>query len=129
MGVTLPPHLRRHPRYVDGCFGCKVLSLHISPAAMPAHTEGNGDYAFQRRFNRENEVDMPAYARLRRQGLQPPHIAGSAALERHAAEPWEVQMGRVYQGEERKAYRNLLSAAEGEGANLLEPATTPWTGD
>lgn len=37
--------------------------------------------------------DRDAYKRLRREGLQPPHVGGSAALERDATMPIEVEMG------------------------------------
>lgn len=37
--------------------------------------------------------DREAYRRLRRDGLQPPHVNGSADLERDATMPIEVEMG------------------------------------
>lgn len=37
--------------------------------------------------------DRDAYRRLRREGLQPPHVKGSEALERDATLPIEVEMG------------------------------------
>jgi len=35
--------------------------------------------------------DMPAYKRLRQQGLQPRQIDGSAILEKHATERWQIE--------------------------------------
>lgn len=37
--------------------------------------------------------DREAYKRLRDSGLQPPHVGGSADLERDATLPIEVEMG------------------------------------
>lgn len=37
--------------------------------------------------------DRDAYKRLRRDGLQPPHVHGSEQLERDATMPIEVEMG------------------------------------
>lgn len=35
--------------------------------------------------------DMDAYKRLRREGLQPRQIDGSAVLEKHASEKWQIE--------------------------------------
>lgn len=40
------------------------------------------------------ELDMPAYKRLREDGLQPPKIDGSYVLERSAKNEREIAMGR-----------------------------------
>lgn len=42
------------------------------------------------------ERDMPAYQRLRRNGLQPKSIDGSAALEQRAKSQTEVEMGHIF---------------------------------
>jgi hypothetical protein len=34
---------------------------------------------------------MPAYKRLRKQGLQPRAIEGSSLLEKHATEKWQIE--------------------------------------
>ena len=35
--------------------------------------------------------DMPAYKRLRKQGLQPRQIDGCGILEKHATEKWQIE--------------------------------------
>jgi hypothetical protein len=35
--------------------------------------------------------DMDAYKRLRREGLRPKQIDGSATLEKHATEKWHIE--------------------------------------
>jgi hypothetical protein len=37
--------------------------------------------------------DMPAYKRLRANGLQPKRVDGAAEVERRAQEPWQVESG------------------------------------
>lgn len=37
--------------------------------------------------------DMPAYKRLRADGLQPKRIDGAAEVERRARESWQVETG------------------------------------
>lgn len=37
--------------------------------------------------------DMPAYKRLRANGLQPKKIDGAAEVEKKAQEPWQVETG------------------------------------
>jgi hypothetical protein len=38
-------------------------------------------------------VDMPAYKRLRREGLQPKKIDGAAEVEKKAEHKWQVETG------------------------------------
>lgn len=38
-------------------------------------------------------VDMPAYKRLRKEGLQPKRIDGSAEVEKKAEHKWQVETG------------------------------------
>jgi hypothetical protein len=68
----------------DECFGCKVQTISIAPHT---HAISMKDRAW--------EKDMAAYARLRRDGLQPPGIDGSALLEQRATTDQEVTAGQV----------------------------------
>lgn len=47
--------------------------------------------------------DRDAYARLRRDGLHPGHVAGSDHLEKHASLPIEVETGWVAKTKQGKA--------------------------
>lgn len=61
--------------------------------------------ATERRWGR----DMPAYYRMRMQGLQPPQIDGSARLEAKAADRFEIEYGRLASDSvERKAIREAI---------------------
>jgi hypothetical protein len=63
--------MRDHPSDCD-CFGCKLRTIQF-----------NRGPASQTLMERRWAEDMPAYARLRRDGLQPRHVDGSAELETH----------------------------------------------
>jgi hypothetical protein len=41
------------------------------------------------------DLDLPAYKRLRNDGVQPPRIDDSAALEAHATDQFEIDMGKL----------------------------------
>lgn len=49
------------------------------------------------------EDDMPAYSRMRKNGLQPKSIDGCATLEKHASTKLEVQMGHLFDTPEKMA--------------------------
>lgn len=125
-------HRRRvHPDYVEGCAGCKFGTVHLSPAAMATRIEADRDYRFQTNFAAEfHNGDREAYRRLRAQGLQPPRIAGSAQLERHAETRFEVETGAV--SDNGKGLAQALSMCADAGIDPLRAATTPketpWPG-
>lgn len=115
-------HRRRvHPDYVEGCAGCKFGTVHLSPAAMATRIEADRDYRFQTNFAAEfHNGDREAYRRLRADGLQPPRIAGSAHLERHATTAFEVTAGAVTS--EPRKLRDALALCEDGGFDPLSPA-------
>jgi hypothetical protein len=41
------------------------------------------------------DKDMPAYRRMRHNGVQPPRIDDCAVLEREATDQFEVEMGKI----------------------------------
>jgi hypothetical protein len=46
-------------------------------------------------FERQEQRDMEAYKRLRKQGLQPPNWTGCAALEQRAETETEITLGKA----------------------------------
>lgn len=69
-------------------------SVSIAPSATPSRTGG----AEAKRIGDTEarwDKDMPAYKRLRHDGLQPPRIDGAAATERHAINEAEVEAGHA----------------------------------
>ena len=67
----------------------------LSPSSTP--TRGNGvDMAATRIAEKSKVADMDAYKRLRKDGVQPPAINGSAQLEARAEEKHEVNSGHTF---------------------------------
>ena len=88
MGLTLK-HRETHPNLdVEGCFGCRI-SL-VRTGMNSTTTRGAVVEQTNQREKRWNK-DMPAYKRLRKQGLQPRGIEGSSLLEKHATEKWQIE--------------------------------------
>jgi hypothetical protein len=56
--------------------------------------------------------DRDAYRRLRAEGLQPPTIAGSAALESTMNHRFEAEMGHIFPKEKYPDRRALVSRVE-----------------
>ena len=118
-------HHRVHPEAVSGCYTCRLLSVQVGPSATPSRSEARpGQYAYQQRFAAEfHNGDREAYRRLRADGLQPPTIAGSAHLERHATTRFEVESGRVFA--DKKRLHEALGVCADSGFDPLKAATTP----
>lgn len=118
-------HRRRvHPEYVDGCFGCRCGTLHISPAAMASRIESDRDYQFQQGFAAEFENgDREAYRRLRADGVQPPSIRGSRHLEANASTRYEIESGQIMP--DQKALGTALTMCSDGGFDPLRPSTAP----
>lgn len=86
-------HRETHPNLdVEGCFGCKISGVQVSSAATPTRRREND--AINRKEKRWDR-DMDAYKRLRKDGLQPPHIDGSAKIEARAEHKFQVETGSL----------------------------------
>ena len=79
--------IRIHPEFVEGCFGCKVMTLELgtgdanSRASMP---------------KRKWEGELARYKQARSQGIQP---AGTTMDKILAAEKASENLGRAYNAE------------------------------
>ena len=71
------------------CFGCKIQSVSMAASAMPTRSNV-GTIDFQ---TKKSHADVAAYKRLRKDGLQPKTVKGSANLESRAVSKWEVETG------------------------------------
>jgi hypothetical protein len=86
-------HRETHPNLdVDGCFGCRVAQVRVGTNSTT--TRGAQVAAVNQTESNWNK-DMPAYKRLRADGLQPRKIDGAAEVERKAKEAWQVETGIV----------------------------------
>jgi hypothetical protein len=86
-------HRETHPNLdVDGCFGCRVAQVRVGSNST---TTRGAKVAEVNQTERNWNRDMPAYKRLRAEGLQPSRIDGAAEVERKAKEAWQVETGIV----------------------------------
>lgn len=117
----VPLHIRRtHPTPVEGCYACKLASVQVGAGAC--ETRRQRDYATAASIEAEGREDRAAYRRLRGEGLQPPRIAGSAHLERHARTWFEVETGRIYTGAAGRQLADALDICAAEGFDPRRPA-------
>lgn len=82
-------HRETHPDLdVPGCFGCKVAGVAFGANST---TTGGARVAEINQTARNWDKDMPAYKRLRKNGLQPERIDGCAAIEATASTAAQVE--------------------------------------
>jgi hypothetical protein len=97
----------------DGCFGCKLRSLQFNDGPAP-----------QTLMERGWDKDMPAYARLRSDGIQPRHIDGSAELEARLSEgQMEADMRHLFDEDKGFTKKDLPRLAEG----MAEAQASGWS--
>lgn len=84
-------HQETHPNLdVEECFGCRVAGIRMG---MNSTTSRGSKVAQINKTERQWNVDMPAYKRLRREGLQPKRIDGAAEIEKKAEHKFQVETG------------------------------------
>jgi glycine/serine hydroxymethyltransferase len=84
-------HQETHPNLdVEGCFGCRVSGVRMGTNTT---TTRGAKVAEVNKTERNWNKDMPAYKRLRANGLQPKKIDGAANVEKRAQEGWQVETG------------------------------------
>lgn len=86
-------HAEVHPSLdVEGCFGCKVANVRVGSNSTTTRGQRVAEVSqTERNWNK----DMPAYKRLRKEGLQPRKIDGAAEVEKKAKEKWQVETGII----------------------------------
>jgi hypothetical protein len=95
-------HRQTHPEYVPGCINCKLLTVSISPAAMP--TRRDVRYTATDQLEKGWHKDIPAYKRLVKEGLNPERVDGAAEVEAKADHAIEVSEGRKLSSYEREVH-------------------------
>jgi hypothetical protein len=84
-------HQQTHPNLdVEGCFACRVSGIRMG---MNTTTTRGQNVESINKTERNWQKDMPAYKRLRKEGLQPKSIDGAAAIEKKAEHKWQVETG------------------------------------
>ena len=88
MGITLK-HRETHPTLdVEGCFGCRVTGVQMGTNST---TTRGSQVAVINQREKNWSKDMPAYKRLRKEGLQPKAIDGCAAVEQLATSKHQIE--------------------------------------
>ena len=102
------------------CVNCgammgRMLGMpYVSPSAVPSRNNVI-DLEATKQAEKEKVADMDAYKRLRKNGVQPPSINGSARLEAKAEEKHEVNSGKTFAtATSRKRGMGLVRDALGE---------------
>ena len=84
-------HRNVHPGLdVEGCFACRVSGVRMGANST---TSRGSQVEATNKVERNWQKDMPAYKRLRQEGLQPKSIDGAACIESRATEKWQVETG------------------------------------
>ncbi len=86
-------------------------SVSIAASACPSRAGGRAAVAINRREERWDR-DMPAYKRLRQEGLQPSGIDGAATLEARAESKVEIETGRLLTAPQRTQLKAVAEVAE-----------------
>lgn len=102
-------HREVHPTDVEGCFGCKVASIQVAPSAL-----GSTQAIVSRQRDDALDKDLDAYKRLRKNGLQPKAIDGSAALEKSdIRSQFDIDLGHVVPKSEESRVREGFEMVRG----------------
>lgn len=81
-------HFDTHPEYVEGCWHCRMLSVSISSTAMPTRkVQANNTILAANQFAKDEQ----AYRNLRKDGLQPRQVDGSAEIQARAETKAQVE--------------------------------------
>src|SRR5689334_12179498 len=81
-------HCPAHDQYEDGCFRCKLHTIQLAPSATGTRT--GREVAETNVREKQLHHDRDAYARLRKDGLQPSSVDGSARLESDVKDQIEI---------------------------------------
>lgn len=69
--------------------------------------------------------DMPAYKRLRQQGIQPKTIDGAARLEAEAETRFEIESGQLLPGQAKNIEDAVNTIESATGKSVYQPNTAP----
>jgi len=97
------------------CFGCKIQSVSLAPSATPTRSNA-GVINFE---TKKSHADVAAYKRLRKDGVQPKSVKGSAELEARATSKWEIETGQRLGGNAKLGERfDKAQAAVSKGETI-----------
>lgn len=97
MWLSIHADASEHPRRCPECKG--PVSLSVETVTTYAVGTRGAHTAISDSTDREWHRDMDAYARFKRQGLQPRKITGADKLEATALGRWHVETGQRHKDE------------------------------
>jgi len=110
------------PIETDGFSLDRIRSIGFGVGTMPTrHPVSASVEAREKRWAK----DMPAYKRMRQQGLQPKTIDGAADIELRAETRFEVESGQVLPGQAKKIETAVSAIESLTGKSVYTPNTTP----
>ncbi len=105
--------------------GC-IREVSFAPSAMPSrHPSAVATVAKDKQW----DADMPAYQRLRRNGVQPPRIDDSAELEKRASDQFEIELGTVVPKDMKSRVQEGLAMAKVMDLEVSRPASVEVPGE
>lgn len=96
---------------------CKVSSVTLSAGEATSNVKYHEVNEREKRWNK----DMPAYRRLRQQGLQPKSIDGAAELERDASTRFEIESGQAFRGKGKQVEEAVKFVEDITEKSVFEP--------
>lgn len=80
-------HRDLHPTYVEGCWTCKLHTIHIGSS--------NPEVKLMEKKDRALDKDLVAYKQMRDGGLQPKQIDGSGELVKKVNSQFDIDLGKI----------------------------------
>ena len=91
--------IQTHPEYVEGCFGCKVMTLELGTGDADSRRQRP-----QKAFNQE----LSAYNEARAQGIQP---GGTSMQKIREAEKASEVLGKAYDADSMPKAKDITPKA------------------
>lgn len=104
-----------HASFVEDCFMCRIGSVDFG-ATLNSESKGTSG-AWQKNFEKSLEKDRPAYARMRKAGLQPARVTGAAELEK-ADTRFEIESGNIMPGKKAEIESNVAAFEDMTGKSV-----------
>lgn len=86
----------------ENCFLCKCATMSIGGAALVTRNPGLVD---RTQTEKEYAKNLPAYTRLKKEGLQPKRFTDAAQVEARAVSTFEIESGQNFRGDAKKGRR------------------------
>ncbi len=105
-------HSRKHPTYVEGCYGCRLASIQVAVKEEAKVTAIK---------DKQLSKDLDAYKRLRHNGLQPRSIDGSHRAEAEVTSQLDFTLGRVIPKNEYSRVQEGMAMAKEMNMSMVSP--------